>query len=123
MIDWMTPEDSMEDYIQYFYEKLTFEKKGDEILLPFDPNFEQKLFDKEADNMYKEDIYEAQLFAKYLSIMIKKLKLKEELFKSFKETHIQQSKFIFEIISKITKVCFDSHSFSLEILLERWSQL
>jgi hypothetical protein len=104
MIDWMTPEDSMEDYIQYFFEKLTFEKKEDLILLPFDPNFEQKLFDKEADNMYKEDIYEVQLFAKYLSIMIKKLKLKEELFKSFKETHIQQSKFIFETISKISKV-------------------
>eukprot|EP01080_Neovahlkampfia_damariscottae_P005556 gene5556-9374_t len=93
---------TIKEIFEYFFEKLTFKKKNQsEIELPFDLNFEEKLFDKESDNIFKEEIFEIQLFVYNLQNLMKNHKLDDDLLKRYQNDHLEQSKQILSSISSV----------------------
>ena len=107
MLTWLSEQDSIDQFFQYFFEKLTFEKKNEkEIILPYDLNFEEKLFDKESDNIFKEEIFEIQLFVYNLQNLLKKYKINENLLKKYQNEHLLQSKQILSSLSSVKSVNF-----------------
>jgi len=107
MLTWLSEQDSIDQFFQYFFEKLTFEKKNEkEIILPYDLNFEEKLFDKESDNIFKEEIFEIQLFVYNLQNLLKNYKINENLLKKYQNEHLLQSKQILSSLSSVKSVNF-----------------
>lgn len=52
-------------YNQFLFSKLSFPMENGNLILPFQ-NIDYRMFDKDSDNLYKEDLFEIQIVSSYV---------------------------------------------------------